>query len=354
MSIMKHLRIYSLVVLAIMAFITSCEDEDIVLVPEWETGVHGLASFAPGSPTNFVFQDATTSLDINLKWVSIDSKNSVTKIDMYVMFDEPFVDKDGNPVVANHAIQEDGTNGVLFTSFSGSAVPANRVNTKVTLTQPALYNLFKDATYDYDGDDSTAPTPVFNNPDVPTRSAANPFVKGDAFTVRWEFTTEDGRKFNKWGVSVCTEFPGANCLVSWGVICASDLAGTYDVVSTFDSPGYFTSAAPDFQYGPGNDGSVHDGVQTHDGVAVVVDPDGAAATYLIDDITNGFEPIMWGNPKVKALVSDQCGNLVMAKLLWGGYAYSILPGSVVNPDGSLTIRWINTYGENGVSTFTPQ
>ena len=346
---MKHLRIYSLVLIAFVAAVTACKDDSIQLVPEWETGVQGLGAFAPGSPQNFVFQDPTKALDINLKWVSIDSKNEVSKIDVFVLFDEPYEDPDGNPVVANHGT----ATGKLLASFSDASVPGNRENIKLTISQTSMYEMFKDNTFDYDHDEATAPTLVFDNPAVPDRTPASRFVKGDAFTIRWEFTTADGRKFYKWGVSVCTEFPGANCLVSWGVICASDLGGHYDVESTFVSPDYgFSSAAPDYQYCPtGNDGSIHDGVQTYDNIEVTALP--AAASYEIPDITNGFEPKMWCNPPVKAVVSDQCGTLVLVSTTFTAYGYSILAGSKVNGDGSLTIVWTNEFGENGVSTFTP-
>lgn len=346
---MKHLRIYSFFAIALLGLVVSCKDEDIVLVPEWESGVHGFGGFATGSPTNFVFQNTTTALNLNLKWVSIDGQNTVSKIDVFVLFNEPYIDPDGNPVIANHG----GTDGKLLASFADAAVPANRTNLSIPVTQTSIYELYKTATFDYDKNAATPPTPVFSNPAVPSRTASSPFVKGDAFTLRWEFTTADGRKFYKWGVSVCTEYPGGNCQVAWGVICASDLAGTYNVESTFVSVDYgFSSAAPDFQYGPGNDGSVANGVQTYNNIEVKAGT--AAATYDIPDITNGFEPIMWGNPPVRAIVADQCGNLVLVTKLSGpSYAYSILPGSKVNADGSLTIKWANPYNESGTSTFTP-
>jgi hypothetical protein len=345
---MKHLRLYSVIAIVIAGIITSCKDEDIQLVPEWETGVHGFGRFATGSPTNFVYQNASTALNVDLRWVSIDGANTVTKIEVFVLFNEPYIDPDGNPVIANHG----GTAGKLLATYSDSAVPANRTNMTIPITQNSIYELYKTATFDYDKNSATAPTPVFTNPAVPGRSAASPFVKGDAFNIRWEFTTADGRKFTKWGVSVCTEYPGGNCAVAWGVICASNLAGTYNVVSEFVSVDYgFSSAAPDFQYGPGNDGSVANGVQTYNGIAITAGT--AAATYIIPDITNGFEPIMWGNPAVRALVADQCGNLVLVQKLGGpSYAYAINAGSKVNSDGSLTIKWSNPYNESGTSTFT--
>jgi len=345
---MRKLKILIIASVLLLGAITSCKDDSIVIVPEWESAVHGLGAFAAGSPQNFVFQNPSINLNFTLQWVSIDKKRTVTKMDLYVLFNEPYTDPDGNPATAKHG----GDDGFLVSTLEGSEVPANRTNTEFSFSQAQLYELYKDAEFDYDKEGPNPAIPVFNNPDVPDRTPATPFVKGDALQLRWVFTTDDGRVFDKWGISVCTEFPGANCAVNWGVICASDLAGTYDVVSTFDSPGYFNSTNPDFQYGPGNDGSVANGVQTYNDIPVVAGT--ATSTYLIQDITNGFEPIMWGNPPVDAIVADQCGNLVMSELLWPGYGYEILAGSKVNADGSLTIIWKNVYGENGISTFTPQ
>ncbi len=342
---MKPIKIFTLILAGVLGLVTSCKDDSLVLVPKWESAVHGFGSFAPQSPQNFVYKDPTVGLDVLLRWVSIDEANTVTKIDIYVLFDEPYTDRDGNPSIA----QIGGKKGLLLTTLEGSAVPANRTDLTINFSQDAIYQLYKSETFDYDQNGEK--TPVFANPAKPARTAASPFVQGDAFKVRWTFTTADGRVFNEWAASVCTEFPGANCAVRWGVICTSNLAGIYKVVSTFDSPGYFTSANPDFQYGPGNDGSVANGVQTYNNIAVVKGT--ATATYLIKDITNGFEPIMWGNPPVDAIIADKCGDIVMSKLLWKGYAYEILPGSKVNANG-FTIIWKNKYGENGVSTFTRQ
>lgn len=345
---MKYIKIYFLLLAGILACVTSCKDDSIVIVPEWETAVHGFGGFNTGTPQNFVFQKPAVALDLKLQWISIDSKLTVTKIDLYVLFNEPFTDPDGNPATAKHG----GDGGKLFASYSGSEIPANRTNFNIPVSQDDLYQLYKDATFDYDKDESTPATPVFANPDAPDREPSNPFVKGDALQLIWVFTTDDGRVFSNWAPSVCNEFPGANCAINWGVICDSDLAGTYDVVSTFTSPGYFDSNNPDFQYGPGNDGSVANGVQTYNDIAVAAET--AAATYNIPDITNGFEPIMWGNDPVNAIVADQCGTIVATKINFSAYTYEILPGSKVNADGSLTIVWQNEFGENGISTFTPQ
>ncbi|MEP2670597.1 MAG: hypothetical protein ABJH04_16460 [Cyclobacteriaceae bacterium] len=338
---MKTIKYLVMTMLGVFALAVSCSD-DKELIPVWETAPNAYATKTDGTSANFVYQDASRSVGVDFRWISVDGKTTVTKVDFFLTFTEPYTDTDGNPAVANHG-------EFNFKSIEGSEIPGNREVTNFSLTQADVYALYSTATFDY----GTGSVSVFNNPDKPDRTATDRFVAGDSFTVRWELTTDDGRVFDAWSPSVCTEFPGSNCQYTWGVICESDLAGTYDVVSTFVSPGYFDSTNPDFQYGPGNDGSVAGGVQTYTGVVVEAGPN--AASYIIPDITNGFEPIMWGNNPVETLISDNCSKIVFSEKLDGpSYAYTILPTSVVNPDGSFVINWINFYGEYGTSTFTPQ
>jgi hypothetical protein len=228
---MKHLRIYSLLAVAMIGFITSCKDDSLVLVPEWESGVHGLAKIT-STNTDFLYNKPTTPVEVDLQWVSIDSKLTVTKIEVFVKFDESYVDAEGNPAVASHG----GADGRSYRVFEGSAVPANRTPVHFSLSQDDLYTLYQDAEFDYDGDGTK--TPVFTNPDAPARDADHKFYWQDKINVRWVFTTDDGRVFEKWGVSVCTEFPGANCSVALGVVCASSIekpqgTWTFDMVDVY-------------------------------------------------------------------------------------------------------------------------
>lgn len=192
---------------------TSCKDDSIELIPEWETGVHGLAEITSAN-TDFLYVDPTAPVDIDLQWISIDSKNTVTRIEVFILFNENYTDVDGNPAVAAHG----GATGRSFQVFEGSAVPANRQPLSLSISQAAVYALYQDATFNY-GNGSVS---VFTNPANPNRDATNRFMWDDDLRVRWEFTTDDGRVFEKWGVSVCTEFPGANCQVDFGVVCATD------------------------------------------------------------------------------------------------------------------------------------
>tara|TARA_B110000259_G_C13964396_1_gene382012 strand:- start:47 stop:1012 length:966 start_codon:yes stop_codon:yes gene_type:complete len=212
---MKKYTKHLLSLLMIGISFSSCEDEELITLPVWETAVHGYA-VVNGTQKDFKKGDASISLELDLKWKSIDNKNAVTKIDIYVLFNEKYKDIDGN----EKSIKHGGDSGKLIKSISGSAVPANNVATSFKITQDEVYKAYSDIKYDYGfGAGSVS---VFANPLKPSRNAlTNKFIPGDNFTVKWIFTTEDGRVFDSWSPSVCTEFPEANCQVDWTVVCAT-------------------------------------------------------------------------------------------------------------------------------------
>lgn len=211
---MKHSKINVLLLAAIFGITLSCKDDSLVLVPEWESAVHGLGEVT-SSNTDFQYNSPTTPIEVDLQWISIDQKESVTKMEVYVLFNENYIDTDGNPAVARHG----GTDGRLFKTYEGSAVPANRTPIHFSVTQAELYTLYSNATFNY----GAGTVPVFTNPANPYRNATQRFYWGDDLSVKWVYTASDGRVFKKWGVSVCTEFPGANCSVDFTVVCASQI-----------------------------------------------------------------------------------------------------------------------------------
>lgn len=257
---MKSIKKYIIVMVASIGFITSCKDDSLQVVPEWESAVHGFAAVS-SSNSDLSYNDPAVDVDIDLKWVSIDGKLNVTKMEVYVLFDEAYIDVDGNPKVASHG----GTKGKLLTSFEGGAVPTNRNNVNFSVSQNAVYELYKDATFDY----GNGTVNVFTNPDKPQRNSTQRFMWDDALTVKWTFTTDDGRVFNSWAPSVCTEFPGANCQVAISVVCASSITnpgangGQYEITMT-DT------------YGDG-----------WNGAAIRVTVDGVATDYTLDDGSAG-------------------------------------------------------------------
>ncbi len=266
---MKKLNKYILVLLAMVVIIPACKDEDLVTLPEWESGVHGFAVVADGSKGDFLSGNAAQDITFDILWNSIDGKNTVTKIEIFAYFSESYVDPDGNPAVANYG----GADGVSFLTLEGAAVPADKVTTSFSISQDDMYEMFKDSSFDYDKDGNA--TPVWSNPDKPTRNAASTnfkFVPGDSFSIRWELTTADGRLFDSWSPSVCTEFPGANCTYAWAIVCAAEI----------DSPeGDYELTLVD-SYGDGWNGATLvvyiDGTPT---VYTVSSAQGAGASYTV-------------------------------------------------------------------------
>lgn len=186
---------------------SACKDDSIQIVPVWETGVNTYATLQAGTPPAFVAGDVTKTINLNWRWISIDSKNTVTKVEFFILFNESYVDIDSNPALARHG----GTAGKLIKTVT--AVGANRADIQVTVTQDEIYQLYKSNKYNYCG----TSVDVFANALKPQRTAAAPFLNQDAFILKWTVYTEDGRVFDSWSPSVCTEFPGSNCQYAWGV-----------------------------------------------------------------------------------------------------------------------------------------
>ena len=214
---MKKLNRILLICAGILMGFISCKDDSLVVIPEWETGVNTYATLQAGTPTSWVAADVTKTMNLNWRWISIDQKNTVVKVELFLLFNEAFTDIDANPGLARHG----GSAGKLWKTIEGAGLKGNREDIQFTVTQDDAYQLYKDNTYNYCG----TTVPVFGNALKPDRTPAAPFLKGDTFTVKWTVYTEDGRKFDSWSPSVCTEFPGSNCLYSWGVTGTDPLPG---------------------------------------------------------------------------------------------------------------------------------
>lgn len=227
---MKNIKYLSLVLLGVLGLAISCAD-DKELVPVWESAVHGFGTIT-SSAQDFKRDDPSVGLDFELQWISIDGKASVTKIDVYILWNEDYIDNDGNPAVASHG----GEDGRLYRTFEGGAAPGNRTPVTFSITHADMFALYSGSTFDYKDGTSGNAIDVFSY--NTSRDAVKRFVSEDKFTVRWEFTTSDGRVFSAWSPSVCTEFPGANCQINFGVVCADSIfapAGDwkFDMVDTY-------------------------------------------------------------------------------------------------------------------------
>lgn len=211
---MKRISTYLLSVTLIAATALSCKDDSLVTLPVWESAVHGFGKMTSDPAVGFSTSNPAATVNVDFLWNSIDSKNTVTNIDLYVLFNEAYVDIDGNNAVASHG----GSAGLKLKSITPQG---NRETGSFTISQEEVYAVYQSATFDYGyGNGSQS---VFSDPLGKGRSSTKKFVPGDSFTLKWTLTTDDGRVFDSWSPSVCTEFPSANCQLDWGVTCAKEI-----------------------------------------------------------------------------------------------------------------------------------
>lgn len=232
---MKAIKLFiALGFISSLALWSSCANEELNPVPAWETAVHGDAKIVvtpnvaydivvktktiskPEKDSFFVQTNKKTWIDsmslndlsktarFTHNWNSVDKLNTVTKIDFYVYWDEAYTDKNKNPRTARHGgfIFEDP--GKLFKSVTPKG---NREEVEYTISLSEIYNLYKDAKFDYlDGKGTVSVI------DGTVRTASKPFTKNDKFTIRWALTTTDGRIFEVWNPDICTgTVPGLTC-----------------------------------------------------------------------------------------------------------------------------------------------
>lgn len=214
---MKKTIIYTLAV-GLFALI-GCRDESLNPVPTFEPAVHAYSIFdgfdataqakksdiAANAKTFAATAQDAAKLDCKIRWVSLDNKLTVSKIDVYVDMIESYNDPDGNPKTASL-----GNGGVLLKSITPAA--ANRQWNVYSVTPLEIYNLFKDATVKYDKVNAVK---VFANPDrprttgkwlLPAGKVKTLNVSADSFVITWRLTTSDGLVFKTWEPgSICAD-----------------------------------------------------------------------------------------------------------------------------------------------------
>lgn len=306
-----------------------CKDDSIQPVPDWGSGVNGFASLQQGSAANFLLGNTTTTINANLRWISIDGKLTVNKIETFITFDESYVDVEGNPKTARHG----GTTGKLFRTFEGEEVLESREDLGITISQTDIFNLYSTNQFNYCG----TTVSVFNNPLKPTRTVATPFINGDSFRLRWIFYTSDGRKFDTWSPSVCNEFPGSNCSLPFAVVCASSLEGTYSY-STINMVG--GSGAPNSPLAGPVTGTV------------TLTKGASPTSYIVSDISFGHFNAVWEDtpPGGSVRLNDACNFVSLSGTDKYGDSYTWTITSTTS--NTITINWVNTYGDSGTTTLT--
>jgi hypothetical protein len=206
-------KIFNIVICISALFIfNGCTDETLSPSPGWESGVHGFGVFdgvSEASKAN-IKDDAKTfpvkgqdnaKMNFKIRWVSLDNKLTVNKIEIYVRMLENYNDPEGNPKTAD--LSGNGKGKLVSTL---STVAANRQWNTFSITPDQIYQLYKTATVKYDGKTAVS---VFNNPARPrpvgerlriaesTTYTASPkeVSDKDTFVVTWVLYTSEGLKF---------------------------------------------------------------------------------------------------------------------------------------------------------------
>ena len=189
--------------------LVGCQDEALNPNKPWESGVHGFGVFAAiaegkdGSSyssnyakyaVNFPLKaQDQAKIDFKLRWVSLDNKLTVNKLEVYVDMIEYYDDADGNPKSVSL-----GNGGKLIKTVNPAAT--NRQWNTFSVSATELYTAYKDATVKYD---KVNLVKVFANPANP-RPTGQWFNGTEDFVLTWRLYTSDGKVFKTWNSdSIC-------------------------------------------------------------------------------------------------------------------------------------------------------
>jgi hypothetical protein len=198
--------------LSVLFLFNSCTDASLSPSPGWESGVHafgvfdgvaeaGKANIQDNAKTFPVKGQDAAKMNFKIRWVSLDNKLTVNKIEIFVRMLENYVDPEGNPKTAD--LSGNGK-GKLLTTLS--SVAGNREWNSFSMTPDQIYQLYKTATVKYDGKTAVS---VFNNPARPRpagerlrvaeattyTASKNEESDLDEFVITWVLYTSDGLKF---------------------------------------------------------------------------------------------------------------------------------------------------------------
>lgn len=220
---MKKILSLTIITSLLLAF-SACRDESLNPLPTFLPGVHAFTVFdgvafngnllsrpqpyERANAKNFPKTSQNTAkVDFKTRWVSLDNKLTVNKIEIYVRMLESYNDPDGNPKVAD--LSENGK-GKLISTISSPA--ANRQWNNFSITPQQIYDAYKNATVAYD---KVNKVNVFSNPARPrpagewlrpAENATYGAVAADNFIVTWILYTADGQVFNTWNPdSICAD-----------------------------------------------------------------------------------------------------------------------------------------------------
>lgn len=175
---------------------------------------------------------------------------------------------------------------------------------------------------------------------------ASDLAVGDALKITAELTLKNGTVVKilnddgtaNYGADIANS-PLFSVVQTYNVSCPSDLAGTYNVLTTATStdPGPTASENPiaNFPYS-------------------VTITDNGGGNYTISDAFGGVY-ILWYDIygldfEVEGTFDDVCGTI--SGTFPEPFGTDVNYTGTVNPDGTLSIHWINGYGDEGDSVYT--
>ncbi|SDL86127.1 hypothetical protein SAMN05421823_108302 [Catalinimonas alkaloidigena] len=226
---MNHTLLYSML-LGLCTTLVSCRDEELNPYVAPEPGVHGFGQFltadgdAIPAVDEFYSQTAidnaiavdsaaqtTASVPFQVRYVSIDQKLLANSMTLYVEFDQPYTDPDGNPRIAAFGGTSPGPTIPPGTQWTSLENLQNREPVSLSITLQDVYDLYKDATFDY----GNGVVNVFSAENGRPEGAR--FHTGDRVRIYWRIHADNDLYFGSWSPSVCNEFLGANCYIEFGV-----------------------------------------------------------------------------------------------------------------------------------------
>lgn len=219
MDTFKKKYIYALLLLTVG--LGACRDEALSPYVTPLPGVNGFAAVDEAASdagsgtensTSIAYSGwAQTGVPFVFRWFSFDKKVAITKVEFYAYFSEPYTDADGNPAVANHG-GATPTGGKLIPALTLANLE-NGKKTTVTVTMAQIYDLYKDAEFDYNGD--KVKEKVFTDANRPATAR---FLADDVILIRWKLYTADGTMYRSWSPSIESGEPKfANASFDWTV-----------------------------------------------------------------------------------------------------------------------------------------
>lgn len=154
---------------------------------------------------------------------------------------------------------------------------------------------------------------------------------GDYWTFQYVMVLADGRELTIGDATTVT------------FQCPSDLAGTW--LATGSGTTIYTAFPGATPFGPN---ASWDGT---DNVVLTVKTPGV---YEMDQSAGGFYYNYWGGSPEVATLRDVCDNLSIDEKSdqWGYFLR--FPSVVKNPNGSITVQWVNGYEDQGTYTMVRQ